>query len=108
MFTYSFSNTCKWIPIESKKNWVPKTKRDDKGDPSEIPKKKRRRRKKDTESIESDPSDIGEAFEMDLEDSNIEPADNSNAQEEDESLQNEIEEPMPDVDIKIEEICEEW
>ena len=45
---------------------------------------------------------------MDLEDSNIEPADNSNVQEEDRSLQNDIDEPVQDVDIKIEEICEEW
>ena len=44
---------------------------------------------------------------MDLQDSNIEPADNSNAQEEDQSLQNDIDEPVQDVDVKIEEICEE-
>ena len=45
---------------------------------------------------------------MDLEESNIESADNSNAQEEDQSLQNDIDEAVQDVDIKIEEICEEW
>ena len=44
---------------------------------------------------------------MDLEESNIESADNSNAQEEDQSLQNGIDEAVQDVDIKIEEICEE-
>ena len=44
---------------------------------------------------------------MDLEESNIESADNSNAQEEDQSLQNDIDEAVQDVDIKIEEICEE-
>ena len=99
-----FSKNSLWIPPESKKNCVPKNKQED-SDPSGIQKKKRKRRKKVAESHESEPSDNEESFDIDLQCSNIELAENDPI--ENQPL-DDAEEPIPDTDIKIEEICEEW
>ena len=74
--------------------------------PSEAPKNKRRRKK--VESFESEASEIGgqidESFETGLDDSNYELIENENHQESGENHPPEASE----VDIKIEEINEDW
>ena len=79
----------------SKKNYIPKEKQ---AESSETPKKKRKRKK---ESCESEASDIGESFEMDFDDPNYELIENPNLPEENPP------DDAPEVDIKIEEICED-
>ena len=81
-------------PLWSKKNYIPKEKQES----SETPKKKRKRKK---ESCESEASDIGESFEMDFDDPNYELIENPNLPEENPP------DDAPEVDIKIEEICED-
>ena len=83
-------------PLWSKKNYVTKEKQ---AESSETPKKKRKRKKK---SCESEASDIGESFEMDFDDPNYELIENPNLPEENPP------DDAPEVDIKIEEICEDW